>query len=230
MERMHENDLWKPTVDYVDLNVSPWNWLHAMTIIGLVWAFVVSLTAWIALVGGWEPTNQSRYDYSVPLWIISAIWAGLTLLSILCYFYRNKLLTYRHNLTVILPLIGIAVILFFGLLALELANNEYTDIRDLDTDESSETSSEEASEALELTNDKHWCQQKKIKAAISYYNSLSWLSLVFVLALVYVVPAHTAHRFPECNSDVTNFFRAKRDISIKKSQKYGLMPNSDLYV
>lgn len=208
-EQMIENEYWKPSVFYWYRGVSPLNWLHVMTWIGMIWAIVVSFVCWLWLVGGISLGNDSREAWTIAGSLITLVWFVLQVTLALVYIMQHQWLTYRHTLTVLMPTFVIFCFLLLGFIALWLSNDKYTNIRDFNNGH--KTDEEKEKDKLALSSDKHWCDDEKIKAGLSFYVALAWLSLVAFMALPSFVGAYTAHKWPECNSDVTGFFKVTRD-------------------
>lgn len=208
-EQMQENEYWKPSVFYWYRGVSPLNWLHAMTWVGMIWAIVVSFVCWLWLVGGVSMSNDSREAWTIAGSLITLVWFVLQVTLALVYIMRHQWLTYRHTLTVLMPTFVIFCFLLLGFIGLWLSNDKYTNIRDFNNGH--KTDAEKEKDKLALDSDKHWCDDEKVKAGLSFYVALAWLSMAAFMALPSFVGAYTAHKWPECNSDVTGFFKVARD-------------------
>lgn len=218
-ERVHDNEVWKVTLVHLLRGLSWNNPLFWVTTFGFVWTLVIGLVAWLWLIDDIPASNDDRKAYTIAGFVISLLWGIIACVTIGVYIARNRRLSYRHFVWVMMFIVAAFIMLILAFVALTLVNQKYTNIRQFNDGSHKETKEEKEKNQLELSKDHHWCDAEKVKAGVAFYTALSWMSVVPVVLFPLYLMALVAHIWPECSSDITDFYKIKREHQAKERKR-----------
>lgn len=216
-QRFHSTELWKPTLFYKYRTLSRYNILNITVSIGFVWTCIVSFVCWLWLIGAWSTDNTSRQVFIDISFIFTVIWGVVMLGCAIFHLKDHKMLTNRHKIMVLAPFVVMWVVLVLGLIAMTISNHKYTNIADFINGEESKEQKEK--NKLELSNGHHWCDDEKVQAGLSFYVSLTLLSLAAFFTLPWQALSWAAHVNPECTTNVVDFYDRVEDYADEQQQQ-----------